>query len=295
MKKPGTRLALLVVALGLAAGCGGGGEVRVMAAGDLVCEPDEEQTETLCDQKQVSDLVVDADPVAFLALGDLCYSEASAECFAESYEATYGRVRAKTIPAPGNHEYTDDPGDYFSYFGALAGDPERGYYSKDVGAWHVVALNSNCDAVGGCEAGGPQERWLRDDLAADDARCTLAIWHHPLFSSGEHGSQDEMRAMWEALMDDGAELVLQGHDHDYERFDPLDADGNPDPAGLRSFVVGTGGRSHYELEERLPGSVVGNDETYGVLELTLRPAGYDWRFVPVPGGTLRDSGSAECR
>ena len=210
---PLVRLVILGLVVGLLAGCGGDGSgpddsagVRVMAAGDLVCEPDAELPERSCREEAVSRLVVDADPDAFLALGDLCYEEASAECFAEGYDATFGRVKEKTIPAVGNHEYSEDPAAYFDYFGPLAGDPERGYYSKNVGDWHVLVLNSMCDAVGGCEAGDPQEQWLREDLAADKSLCTLAIWHHPLFSSGDHGSQPEMKALWEALMDDRAEL-----------------------------------------------------------------------------------------
>jgi 3',5'-cyclic AMP phosphodiesterase CpdA len=266
-----------------------------MAAGDLVCAPGSEVTDGVCRHEAVSDLVVDADPAAFLALGDLCYDAASEACFAQAYDPSFGRVKARTLPALGNHEYREDPAAYFDYFGRLAGDPGRGYYSRDVGDWHVVVLNSTCDAVGGCAPGDPQGRWLRADLAANDARCTLAMWHHPLYSSGDHGSQPNMRAMWEVLMEHDAELVLSGHDHHYERFEPLDAGGELDPAGLRSFVVGSGGKSHYRLEEPLPGSASRNDDTYGVLELTLRPAGYDWRFVPVAGGTFADSGSGDCR
>ena len=198
---------------------------------------------------------------------------------------------------PGNHEYlTRAANGYFSYFGAAAGDPATGYYSFDVGAWHVVALNSNCSAVGGCASGSPQERWLRADLAAHPAACTLAYWHHPRFSSGEHGNEPAYDAFWRDLYAAGADVVLNGHDHDYERFAPQDPSGGSDLArGVREFVVGTGGKNHYRFLTLQPNSQVRDATTFGVLELTLHRTSYDWRFLPEPGKTFTDSGSAVCR
>ncbi len=165
--------------------------------------------------------------------------------------------------------------------------PKSGWYSYALGAWHVVVLNSNCAKVGGCERGSPQWRWLRADLAAHRNRCTLAYWHHPRFSSGVHGSDVTYAPFWSLLARAKADVVLQGHDHDYERFAPLN--------GIRSFVVGTGGKSHYPTLWPRSGSIVRNSSTFGVLRLTLRPTGYAWKFVPVPGGAFTDAGTASCR
>ncbi len=241
--------------------------------------------------------LLDGRPDATVAvLGDSVYDRGTPSEFAECYEPTWGRSKGRTRPAPGNHEYgTEDAAGYFAYFGAAAGDPRRGYYSYDLGAWHVVVVNSNCGAVG-CAAGGEQEQWLRADLAAHPVACTLAYWHHPRFSSGAgHGSAAEMGPIWTALYELGADVVLAGHDHNYERFDPLDARGALDPErGIRSFVVGTGGRSHYGFRAPLRGSVVRNSDTFGVLALTLRPADYDWKFLPISGWTFTDAGSGTC-
>ena len=179
-------------------------------------------------------------------LGDNVYDSGTAAEFATCYDPSWGRYRARTSPAPGNHDYvTANAAGYFGYFGAAAGDPSTGYYAYDLGGWRVVAINSNCAAVGGCQAGSAQERWLRADLAAHPAACTLAYWHHPRFNSGEHGNSAEMQPIWQALYDAGAEVVLSGHDHHYERFAPQAPDGSSDPQrGIREFVVGTGGRSH---------------------------------------------------
>jgi acid phosphatase type 7 len=180
-------------------------------------------------------------------------------------------------------------------FGAAAGERGKGWYSYDLGAWHLVALNSNCDEVGGCDEGSAQERWLRADLAASSARCTLAYWHHPRFSSGPHGDDSSTDALFEALYDGNAEVVLSGHDHDYERFAPQTASGAADAArGLRQFVVGTGGRGHYPFGAAGPNSEVRSSGTFGVLDLTLSAAGYRWKFRPEAGKTFTDEGSATC-
>jgi hypothetical protein len=236
-------------------------------------------------------------PGTIALLGDIAYERGSADDFAQCYDPAWGGFKKRTRPAPGNHEYgTPGAAGYFGYFGTLAGIGNQGYYSYNLGAWHVVVLNSNCLPVGGCAAGSPQERWLRNDLRRSRAKCTLAYWHHPRYSSGFHGNDATVAPLWRALYDARAELVLSGHDHDYERFGPQSAAGRLDPKrGIREIVVGTGGKSLYPLSRQTPNSRVRNDRTYGVLRLTLAPGRYSFRFLPVLGGTFTDSGSFRCR
>ncbi len=274
--------------LDLGHGAAGGKTAVLVAAGDIAscARTGDEETARLLDRI--------AGTVALL--GDDAYESGSAEEFARCYGPSWGRQQARTRPAPGNHEYrTTGASGYFGYFGAAAGDPSKGYYSYELGRWHVVVLNSNCSIVL-CSSGSPQERWLRGDLSRHPARCTLAYWHHPRFSSGQHGDEPATGVFWRDLEAAGAEVVLNGHDHDYERFVPIDADGRPDPArGITEFVVGTGGKNHYRMTRpEPPTSAVRNDDTFGVLKLTLRATGYSWRFVPVAGATFTDSGSASC-
>jgi hypothetical protein len=270
----------------------------LVAAGDIAsCTSDgAEATARLLDAFFPPDAPPERGVVA--ALGDNAYPRGSLGDYTACYEPTWGRHRARTRPAPGNHEYlTPGAEGYFDYFGSAAGDPARGYYSYDIGAWHVAVLNSNCDAVGGCEAGSTQETWLRDDLARHPSPCALAYWHHPLFSSGViHGGDSVVRDLWLALQDHGVELVLAGHEHNYERFAPQDADGQPDAArGVREFVVGTGGNDVlYGFGPTDPDSEVRENDSYGVLELTLHPRGYNWRFLPAAGATFTDEGSEVC-
>ncbi len=183
-----------------------------------------------------------------------------------------------------------------NYFGAAAGDPNKGYYSYDLGDWHVISLNSMCENVGGCGATSPMVSWLKQDLAANPKACTAAYFHHPLFSSGSaHGNDPKMRPSWDALYAAGAEVVLNGHDHDYERFAPQTPGGAADASqGIREFVVGTGGKSHYPIGTIQPNSQVRNSDTYGVMKLTLHPASYEWQFVPEADKTFTDSGSDNC-
>ena len=239
--------------------------------------------------------LLDSLPGTVVTLGDNVYERGTAQEFTDCYAPSWGRHKARTRPAPGNHDYlTAGAAGYFGYFGAAAGDPAQGYYSYDLGAWHILALNSVCWEVG-CGPGSPQEQWLRADLAAHPSVCTLAYWHHPLFSSGLHGSLTLMQDIWQALYDLGADVVLSGHDHSYERFAPQDPNGLADPLrGIREFVVGTGGRSHYAIQTPLPSSEVHNTKTFGVLKLTLHPADYDWKFIPEAGKTFIDSGSGAC-
>jgi hypothetical protein len=234
-----------------------------------------------------------------VALGDNAYdSPPDADPYADCYTPSWGPFRPRTMPAPGNHEYEDSPGaiDYFAYFGTSAGPPGAGYYSYDLGPWHVVVLNTNdnCAHVS-CAAASPQETWLRADLASHAGRkCTLAYFHHPRFSS-YLGSNSTVRPLWQALYDGGADLVLNGHAHDYERFARLDPAGAPDPSGLTEIVAGTGGRSHHSFSPPFdPHSLVRDDDSYGILDVRLLPDGWTWRFLPVAGATFSDAGSADC-
>jgi acid phosphatase type 7 len=231
-----------------------------------------------------------------MALGDLAYPDGAPEDF-KCYDKTWGRVKDRTRPAVGNHEFHSTGASYyFQYFGAAAGDPKTGYYSYDLGTWHIVVLNSECEEIGGCRAGSPEEKWLRADLAGHPVGCTLAYFHKPRFSSGlNHGNDPEVGAFWQALYDFNAELILNGHDHDYERFAPQDPDGNADPKrGIREFVVGTGGKNHREFGIHKANSEVRDNTAFGVLKLTLKTTGYDWKFIPEAGKTFTDSGSGSC-
>ena len=274
---------------------------RIAAAGDIACDPGSPRfgnglgTGFDCRQRATSDLLVGGGYEAVLALGDIQYEVGAGDAFEASYDASWGRVKPVTRPVPGNHEYrTAGAAGYFEYFGAGAGDPTTGYYSYGLGNWHVVALNSNCAAVGGCDAGSAQERWLRADLAAHPSHCTLAYWHHPRYSSGRHGSDSSYVAFWQALVDADADLVLVGHDHDYERFAPQDAGGRRDlERGIREFVVGTGGKNLRQFTRVSPNSEARDATSLGVLELTLGANAYEWRFRAAVG-SFTDSGSASC-
>jgi hypothetical protein len=236
-------------------------------------------------------------PGTVFTTGDNAYEDGTASEFADCYGPSWGRFKDRTRPSVGNHEYqTPNASGYFGYFGAAAGDPDKGYYSYDRGEWHIISLNSMCGEVGGCGANSPMVTWLKEDLASNPTSCTLAYFHHPLFSSGsEHGNDPRMRPSWDALYEAGAEVVLNGHDHDYERFGPQTPAGEADPKrGIREFVVGTGGNSLYAFLPPKPNSQVRNVDAYGVLKLTLHPDSYEWKFVPVAGKTFTDSGSDSC-
>jgi acid phosphatase type 7 len=237
-------------------------------------------------------------PGTVFTAGDNAYVNGTARDFARCYDPTWGRFKGRTMPAPGNHEYQQDftAAGYYGYFGAAAGDPQKGYYDYTLGSWHVIVLNTACERIGGCGAGSPQEQWLRQALARSEARCTVAIAHHARFSSARaHGSTPAIQPLWKALYDHGAELVLSGHDHVYERFGKQRPGGAPDPTfGLRQIVVGTGGRDHRSFGSPLPHSEVRNGDTFGVLKLTLRADSYDWEFVPEAGKSFTDRGTGAC-
>ncbi len=321
---------------------GRGHDPLVAAAGDIACDPSTASyargngTDTNCHERIVSDMLLRIHPTALLPLGDEQYQCGDLSGFRASYGPTWGRLMAISHPVPGNHEYggvachRSSAGAYFRYFGAHAGGNDRGWYSYNLGRWHFIALNSECSAgigllrVGGCESGSAQERWLRHDLVTHRQRCTLAYWHEPRFSSGEHGDAGDMAVIWNDLARAHVDIVLSGHNHDYERFAPIGVVPHvdvttgptqptgpteptgpvkqpdfqqpiPNPNGIREFVVGTGGKNHYLFDHPpLRGEVVRNDNTYGLLLLRLRPRGYSWRFVPEPGKSFTDSGSGTC-
>ena len=225
--------------------------------------------------------------------GDNAYPSGTYDQFMSCYDPTWGRFKERTFPSAGNHDYATAPAEgYFRYFGAAAGNTGEGYYSYKLGAWHIIVLNSNLPVA----SGSAQEQWLRADLAAHPAACTLAYWHHPLFSSGNlHGSNPGMKPIWQALYEYGADVVLNGHEHNYERFEPQTPEGVFDPArGIRQFVVGTGGMVRYRFGQPIANSVVRNSDTFGVLKLTLHPGSYSWEFIPESGKGFVNSGTAPC-
>ncbi|CAA9285214.1 MAG: hypothetical protein AVDCRST_MAG26-3676 [uncultured Chloroflexia bacterium] len=287
----------------------------LMAAGDIACAPRDAVSSAACQQQATSDLIIANAPQAVLALGDLQYECGQLANFGAAFQSSWGRFKSNIYPVPGNREYNVEGDEaacprsepfpsgaagYFTYFGAQAAPREdgctvncKGYYSFDLGGWHIIALNSNCAYIGGCEAGSPIEEWLRADLAASTAACTLAYMHHPRYSSD--GGYDEVAPLWQALYEAGAEVVLAGHSHNYERFAPRDHGGNLDRArGVRQFVVGTGGKSISRFSSTSAHSEAKTDQGFGVLKLTLYPEGYDWSFLPVAPLTYKDSGSAAC-
>jgi acid phosphatase type 7 len=276
------------------------GDPVVVAAGDIACDPltksfeAGEGTPEKCRQGHTAALVETLEPDAVLALGDLQYEHGRYREYLQSYHPSWGRFKEITHPASGGEE--DGPGrrGYRRYWGARAAPAGLPWYSFDVGSWHLVSLDSNCPGVIGCDAGSAQEQWLRADLAANPRACTLAFWHEPRYSSAGK-SAPKMTAIWQALNDAGAELVLSGDAHTYERFAPMGANGDIDRAGgVRQFVVGTGGESLQQFRRRVTGSLVRRSGAFGVLELRLHPGSYDWRFVRESGRRFTDSGSADC-
>jgi uncharacterized protein YegP (UPF0339 family) len=266
----------------------GSGDPVLLAAGDqhASCSSDGDE--------QTAAIVARYPGASVAALGDLAgASSTTAEW--PCYDASWGAFKARTRPALGDHEYDVSPTPYFSYWASAAGDPGKGYYSYDLGAWHVVVLNANCDSIGGCEAGSPQEQWLRQDLAAHARPCTLAYWEEPLFASSSNLLDTSVRPLWRALYAYGADVVLNAHARQYERFAPQTPDGARDDAhGIREFIVGTGGAAVYSSGPVAPNSDALETTTLGVLKLSLHATSYDWQFLPVDGQTFADSGTAEC-
>ncbi len=292
----------------------------VMAAGDIACDPANASynsgngTATKCRHKHTAGLLAGADRV--LTLGDQQYECGGLSAFNESYDPSWGDVKPITHPILADEEYGANgtgcgaagPDGYMAYFAnqlaphqASASDPDRGYYSFDIGPWHVIALNTECSRItGGCAQGGPQNDWLESDLASSSASCTIALMHQPRFASRSSGAGPigSLRPIWQDLHAHGVEMVLSGDQHFYERFAPQDPDGNPEGSGIRQFVVGTGGKSHGGLASpdlRAPNSVTAVGSTFGVLRLVLRDGSYDWRFLVEGSSPYDDSGSASCQ
>jgi len=291
-----TMLAILL--LGACGGGGGGGggpppesTFTVAVAGDIA-DCDGNGPVAASAYAKTAALVTPWD-VVVLTLGDTTYPIGAPTEFATCFNPTWGAFKDRIRPTAGNHEYyTPGAEGYFSFFGAQAGPDRRGYYSFDFGGWHFISLNSNIDA----SPESAQYQWLTADLASSrTALCTIAYWHYPVFSSGQHGNIPYMAKVFEALQGAGVEIVLSGHDHVYERFAPQNADGVADPVrGIREFVVGTGGAENYLLETPRPNSEVRDNTSHGILRLTLGPSSYSWQYVPVAGATFRDAGSDTC-
>lgn len=259
--------------------------VTLVGAGDIAnCE--------LLGGARATANLLDAISGTIFTLGDHAYPRGTAKELADCYGATWGRHKARTHPTIGNHDLITGHGQpYFDYFGDNAGPKGRGYYSYDLGAWHIIALNGTETVA----ATDPQVLWLRQDLASHPTDCVLAYWHMPMFSSGPHGGGPEMKEVWKILYDAGADVVVSSHDHVYERFAPLDASGKVDQVrGIREFLVGTGGAGVYKFNKIAPNSEVHNNTTYGVLKFTLSKGRYAWQFIPMAGQTFTDSGSAAC-
>jgi hypothetical protein len=288
--------AALLGAGGLA-GCGGDshstrGATVLLAAGDIAeCDAQgDEATERLLDRYPKATIA---------ALGDLAYPHGRDKDFADCFAPSWGRFKDRIWPTTGNHDHsTKDARGYADYFGSRGGPFDRYYYSYELGGWHVAVLDSDCWRIGGCGPGDPQAAWLRADLRRHAGRCTLAYWHRPPFSSGRYGdlqNTDRVRPLWRVAVEGGVDVVLTGHEHSYERFVPMDRDGRRDDHGTRLFVVGTGGGNLRQYHRPpLPTTVIRNGDTWGLLRLTLRADGYDWKFLPVAGRRFTDAGSGSC-
>lgn len=280
------------------------GDPVIAAAGDIACDPADSffnggnGTSTHCHEKYTAQQLVNGGFSKVLALGDTQYDCGGSAAYGQSYDPTWGAVKAKTSPVIGNHEYDTSGGTdcgrggagYFGYFGSIAGGP-GGYYSFDVGTWHLIALNANCSQVA-CKAGSAQETWLKNDLATHPATCTLAFWHQPRFSAGP-STLANLLPFWNDLYAAHADVVLNGHKHNYQRLTKLDPSGKPDPNGIREWVVGTGGDDHSLGSKLFPGTEASDGKHFGILTMTLHPGSYDWQFI-ADNGTVIDNGSAGC-
>ena len=267
--------------------------VTLVGAGDIaVCGPNETDSATAA----LVQTILDANSTALaFTSGDNVYPDGSLNHFRSCYRPTWGAFKARTRPVPGNHEYYNNPRaeGYFTYFGSRAGPSGRGWYAFSPGEWRVYMLTSECRARSTCFA--KQLDWLTADLTKNPRECVMAVWHRPLFSTGEHGNSARMRGVFEALYKAGAELVVNGHDHGYQRLKPVDAMGIEDPRnGLREIVVATGGASLYDFPTNSHLVAVRDNTSHGVLKLTLAPGSYRWEFVPIPGDSFTDRGTAAC-
>lgn len=305
----------LLCSMAALSSCGGGGTSEptpvptpvptpnfpvIVAAGDISC--DSATPQLPCKSKETSDLIMSEralhPALVVLPLGDLQYESGTLAEFRKNYHATWGRVNEYAHPVTGNHEYeTRGATGYFDYFasvGVAVGARNEGWYSYPIGDWRFIALNSNCGPLGGCTSGSAQYRWLQAELLQNKQKCTVAYMHHPFLSSGQNGSTPELLPMMRLLYENNVDIVLAGHDHLYERFNPITPDQVADPAkGLRLFTVGTGGRDLYEFSRVLPNSERRYKDSFGVLRITMKDLAYDWSFVNI-AGIVVDSGSGVC-
>lgn len=271
-----------------------GGDPSVMVGAGDIASCDSEGDEATA--QLIGQVLGEAGESVVFTLGDNAYESGTAAQFADCYNPSWGQFKDLTRPAAGTRDYdTAGAAGYFEYFGAAAGNASEGYYSYDHAGWHIVVLNSNCAEVGGCDLGSPQATWLEQDLAGSDAACTVAYWHHPVFGSVGGGNNTDAMPFWEILDDAGADVILNGDHHFYERFAPQDPTGAPTDDGIVQFTVGTGGRSLAGVGAAAANSVVRFDRAFGVLVLTLNPGAYDWQFVSAGGDGFTDVGSATCR
>ena len=271
----------------------GGADPIIAAAGDIACEASAIKSATTCHQLETSRLLGGVSNV--LALGDTQYNSGAYSDFITQYDPSWGQYKSITKPVPGNHEGTTASG-YYQYFGSLAGVAGKGWYSYDIGTWHILAINSNLCALYGCTAGSEQEQWVKADLAAHPTACTLAYWHQPRWASGSTLADNPyMSTIYADLYNGGADVLLAGHNHAYERFYPMDPAGTRnDTFGIQEIIVGTGGRNHGGNTPLRANSVLRNDTAFGVMKMTLHPNSYDWQFVPESGVSFTDSGTRAC-
>lgn len=272
----------------------------VVAAGDIACASLEEGISE-CNQGLTSRLVQAINPTAVLTLGDLQYPVSSYENLVNYFDKSWGMFKSKIKPAVGNHEYSVPLAKgYFDYFNGIdkkngaAGDRDKGYYSFEIGQWQIVSINSNCWAIGGCNSDSKQYQWVQEELKKNPRKCQIAYFHHPLYSSGMHGNNSEMKPLFALLDSSGVDIVLNGHDHTYERLSKINSEGSQDEKGIRVFIVGTGGRSLYRFLNPLSFSEVKQNQEFGVLKLTLHPESYDFEFVSIKQDGFVDKGSDVC-
>lgn len=273
--------------------------VKIAAVADVLCA--QQNLGKSCQLGGISKLIDDLDPQAILISGDSQYEKGTYNEFQKYFETFLGKYKKIIYPSPGNHDYyTSKASGYFDYFNGVgkadgrAGLRNQGYYSFNLENWHIISLNSNCEEIGGCQKGSMQEQWLYKDLQKNKQPCTLAFWHEPLFSSGPHGNNRQLRDIWADLYNYKTDVVVNGHDHDYERFKKQDAAGNADENGIREFVVGTGGSLLYRFMNYEKNSEIKNAGSHGILELKLYRDRYEWIFHPVDGDIFKDTGSGLC-
>lgn len=241
-----------------------------------------------------ADIIARFPSAAVFTAGDNVQDDGRTAEYKNCFDPTWGRFLDRLHPSPGNHDYnTGNGAPYFAYFGSAAGQAGQGWYSYELGAWHFVSLNSNCDNVA-CGPDSAQAKWLEEDLASSDKECTLLYWHHPRFTSGLSGDYGLASTFWKIALAHGADVVINGHDHSYERLVPQDGDGKADPQGIRQFIVGTGGAPLRFFAEPKPASEVRDFSTLGVILFKLYPGWYEWEFIPVEGGTFSDKGQGVC-